>query len=154
MATTSERNRAQITKVMNDPRYWNKAHPDHARIFAESQRLFRDAYPEATPEKQAAPETVHVRAYTRVQDGKSIDVSAYDRRQEVAFHPLTLQKPSLPEYLQEIAEGSIHRRTKEELVQHLRAHGDTVETEVTLVALNGMRIRADILGRSPEGFRP
>jgi hypothetical protein len=152
MATTSKKHRARIAKLLSDPRYWNKSHPEHSQIFADSQRAFRDAYPEPSQDGQTEPGTVHVRAYTRTRDGKEIEVSAYDRRQDIAFHTFGLERRRLPEYLQDIAEGPIHRREKADIVQHLRAHGDIVETEIGLMSIDGVPTRVDILGKSPEGF--
>jgi hypothetical protein len=95
--------------------------------------------------------TVHMRAYTRTVDGKEIDVSAYDRTQQVAFHPPTLPERGQPSYLQDIAEGRLHKEEKERLVTLLRSRKFTVETEVTLVGYNGVSARPDIIAMSPEG---
>lgn len=152
MPTTSERNRERIATLMSDPRYWNKAHPEHSRVFAESQRAFRDAYPEPPQEGHTAPGTVHVRAYTRTQDGKEIDVSAYDRRQEIALHVPKMEGLSIPQYLQDIAEGPIHKGMKEDIVRRMRANGDIAETEVTIVSINGVPSVIDILGMRSNGW--
>lgn len=155
MPTTSEiseRRRTRIAKLMNDPRYWDKSHPENAKVFAEAQQAFRDAYPEATGDGQTRPATIHVRAYTRVQDGKEIDVSAYDRTQEIALHVPNVEGLGIPDYLRDIAEGPIHRRTKAEIVKAARAHGDIVETEIAFKSINGVTIRVDILGMTSSGF--
>jgi hypothetical protein len=151
MATTREGQLAKIARLMKDPRYWNKKHPENPEAFKNVQRAFEDAYPEPAPESDTTEGNVHVRAYTRMVDGKEVQVSAYDRTQQIAFHPFPLPK-NAPDYLQEIAEGRLHRQRKEDIVRLLRAHGDRVETEVTLVGANGVVTRVDILGRSPEGF--
>jgi hypothetical protein len=155
MATTSEiseRRRARIVKLISDPRYWDKTHPENAKVFAEAQQAFRDAYPEPTGDGQTRPATIHVRAYTRVQDGKEIDVSAYDRTQEIALHIPKVDRVGIPDYLQDIAEGPIHRRTKAEIVKAARAHGDIVETEIRLVSIHAVPTRVDVLGMTPSGF--
>jgi hypothetical protein len=54
-----------------DPRYRNTWHPDHAAFHAETTRLFQERYAETG--------TVHVRAYTRVVDGKPVQVAAHER---------------------------------------------------------------------------
>jgi hypothetical protein len=151
MPTTSGRHRARIAKLMSDPRYWNKAHPEHPQVFADSQRAFRDAYPDHPPDGQTAPGTVHVRAYTRTQDGKDIDVSAYDRRQEIAFRPFRSEQPGKSEFLQDIAEGPLHKWLKEEVARRARANGDIVETEVAIVSIDGVPVRLDLLGMKPNG---
>lgn len=144
-------NLARIAKLMSDPRYWNKAHPEHLRVLAESQRAFRDAYPESPPDGQTAPGSVHVRAYTRTQDGKEVDVSAYDRRQDIAFNPLGVGVPGKPEFLQDIAEGPLHKWVKEEAARRARANGDIVETEVMIVSIDGVPAILDFLAKRPNG---
>lgn len=151
MPTISEKQKERIAKLMSDPRYWDKAHPEHAQVFADAQRAFQAAYPEAEPDKQTTSGTVHVRAYTRTQDGKEIQVSEYDRTQQIAFHPPELPDRAAPNYLQDVAEGPMHKREKARIVDTLRAYGNTVETEVTLVGLNGVPARVDVMGKSPEG---
>jgi hypothetical protein len=155
MPTTSEnseRRRARITKLMSDPRYWDETHPEHAKVFAESQQAFREAYPEVAGDDRTRPTTVHVRAYTRVQDGKEIEVSAYDRTQEIALHVPNVEGLGIPDYLRDIAEGPIHKREKADIVQLLRAHGDVVETEIPLTTITGMTIIVDVFTMSPERF--
>jgi len=151
MARPTEELLARIQNLVSDPRYLNKKHPQHLHLFAEATRAFEDAYPEPAPESDTTEGNVHVRAYTRIVDGKEVQVSAYDRTQQIAFHPPSLGGPRVPEYVQEIAEGLLHKRAKAEIVEKLRAHGDIVETEVELVSINGVPVRVDILGKSPEG---
>ena len=150
MPTTSEKHRGRIAKLMSDPRYWNDAHPEHPQVVADAQRAFRNAYPES-PDEQTSSGTVHVQAYTRTVDGKEVAVSAYDRTQQVAFHPPTLPERGQSPYLQDIAEGRFHKEEKERLVNLLRSHGETVETEVTLVGINGVTSRVDVMSMTPEG---
>lgn len=153
MSTTSEiseKRRARIVKLLSDPRYWDKSHPENAKVFAEAQQAFRDAYPEATGDDQTRPATVHVRAYTRVQDGKEIDVSAYDRTQEVALHVPNVEGGDRPGYLR--VEGPIHKQEKADIVRILRAHGDIVVTEIPLTTLTGVTTIVDVFSMSPERF--
>lgn len=150
MQTISDTHKKRIAKLIGDSRYWNKSHPEHAQVFADAQRAFSDAYPES-PDGGTTTGTVHVRSYTRTQDGKEIDVSAYDRQQLIAFRPLGFPNESAPQYLQDVAEGLLHKREKARIVKTLRAYGNIVETEVTLVGLNGVPVRVDVMGKTPEG---
>src|SRR4051812_10253686 len=80
--------RTTIEKLLADPRYWNPKHPEHASVKAEATRAFRDANPEtadATPTS-----TIHVRAYTRRQNGRIIQVSDYERGATIARHATTI----------------------------------------------------------------
>lgn len=150
MPTTSEKHRGRIAKLISDPRYWNDSHPEHPQVVADAQRAFRDAYPEPSDGETTAG-TVHVRAYTRNQDGKEIGVSAYDRQQQIAFHPSGAPQSSKPGLMQDIAEGPLHKQLKDYIVQKARGRGDTVETEVDLTTMDGTSARIDILGMTKEG---
>lgn len=65
----------KIRKLMSDPRYWDRNHPDHDAALADVGHAFEEAYPE-TP---SGAGTVHVRSYMRHQDGRIVEVSGYDR---------------------------------------------------------------------------
>ena len=151
MPTTSEKHRGRIAKLMSDPRYWNDAHPEHPQVVADAQRAFKDAYPESSSDDQTSTGTVHVRAYTRTVDGKEVDVSAYDRTQQVAFHPPGAPQSGRAALMQDIAEGPFHKGLKNYLAQKARERGDTVETEVDLTTLDGVSARIDILGKTKDG---
>lgn len=151
MPTTSEKHRGRIAKLMSDPRYWNNSHPEHPQVVADAQRAFRDAYPESSPDEQTSTGTVHVRAYTRTQDGKEIDVSAYNRSQQVAFHLPGSAQPSKSGIFQEIAEGQLHKEAKEYVARKARANGDIVETEIEVKSLRGVPTKLDFLGMRPDG---
>lgn len=134
MATTSERDLARIAKVLSDPRYWNKAHPEHPRVFADSQRLFRDAYPEPPQGSHAALGTVHVRTYKRTQDGKQVDVSAYDRVQKIGF-----RLPLSPELfgsaaIEDISNNVLHDWVQAAAIATVRDYGGLAEGDVRVIA--------------------
>jgi len=84
--------RKSIERILADPRYWDPAHPEHEAVKAEATRVFRTAYPD--PVAPATTATIHVRAYTRRQNGRIIQVSDYDRGTTIARSPASTMSPS------------------------------------------------------------
>lgn len=145
--------RQRIQKAMNDPRYWNKRDPEHAQAFANAQRAFEDAYREPEPETDTSPETVHVRSYTRMQDGKEVEVSAYDRTQQIAFR-VPLPEPQRNELIQEISNNKFHDKWVQILADEARSKGARVATDVRIKTLFGeVESIADLVIVWPDGTR-
>jgi hypothetical protein len=146
--------RQKIQKAMSDPRYWNKKHPEHEEAFANAQRAFEDAYQESPPEAETSPDTVHVRAYTRVQDGKEIEVSAYDRIQQVALRgPTTLEAPSREDII-DVSNNRFHDRWVRILGKEARSKGARIETDVRIKTILGDVLAiADLVVIWPDGTR-
>ncbi|MGE5537816.1 MAG: lysozyme [Gemmatimonas sp.] len=86
------KHRRTIERILADPRYWDPAHPEHNAMKAEATRAFRAAYPE--PAATAPASTIHVRGYTRRHNGRTIEVSDYDRTTTIARSPASAMAPS------------------------------------------------------------
>ena len=154
MPSLSDKDRTRIAKLTGDPRYWNKSHPEHAQVFADAQKAFNDAYPDALADNQASSGTVHVRAYTRMQDGKEVEVSAYDRRQEVAFHPPALQKFPSPNTADEISSSPEHDYVQALTMLGLAKAGARVAANVRVRKVSdGLLSVPDIIAVWPDGRR-
>jgi hypothetical protein len=150
METISSIHKRRIAQLIRDPRYWNSSHPEHAQVLADTQQAFNDAYPSSAPDEKTSSGTVHVRAYTRTVDGKEVEVSAYDRTQQVAFKlPAALQSAS--KLFTNIAESDLHKNAKEYAARKARENGDVVETEIEVKSLRGVPTTLDFLGRRPDG---
>lgn len=151
MPTISPFHRQRIQKAMSDPRYWDKHHPEHALVLSDARRAFEDAYREATPETE--PETIHVRAYTRTQDGKEIEVSAYDRTQQIALR-VPLPEAGRNDLIEEISNNKFHDKWVQILATEARSKGARTETDVRIKTLFGqVEAIADLVIVWPDGSR-
>lgn len=153
MPNISPFHRERIHKAMSDPRYWNKRHPEHAQALANARRAFEEAYREPPPAPDTSPETVHVRSYVRTRDGREIEVSAYDRTQQIALRvPLT--ETGRNDLVEEISNNKFHDKWVEILANEARSKGARVETDVRIKTLLGkVEAIADLVIVWPDGSR-
>jgi hypothetical protein len=139
---------------MKDPRYWNKKHPENPEAFKNVQRAFEDAYPESAPESDTTEGTVHVRAYTRVVDGKEVEVSAYDRTQQIALRGLPLPNTGRRGDVEDVkSSNAFHDKTQYELAAILRSQGYRVETDVWVKIIDDGYFQPDLVVIAQDGRR-
>jgi hypothetical protein len=154
MARPTQELLSRIQKLVSDPRYLNKKHPQHPQVFAEATRAFENAYPEPAPESDTTEGNVHVRAYTRVVDGKEVQVSAYDRTQQIALRGLPLPNTGRREGVEDVKSSNpFHDKTQYELAANLRSQGYRVETDVRVKIIGDGYFQPDLVVIAPDGRR-
>lgn len=153
MANIPPLHRQRIHKAMSDPRYWDKRHPEHAQALENAQRAFEDAFREPPLKPDTSPETVHVRSYIRTQDGNQIEVSAYDRTQQIA-HRVPIPESGRNALIEEISNNPFHDRWVKILADEARALGARVETDVSIKTIVGdTEAIPDLVIIWPDGSR-
>ena len=154
MPTLSSTGHANLDRLVSDPRYWNTQHPEHDEVFAAVKRAFQEAYPESASENQTTTGSVHVRAYTREQDGKSIAVSEYDRTQKIAFHPTPGLGANSRDAIEDVSSNPFHDLIQWKVARAFRKLGAKVEQDVRVtVAATGMEGIPDVVAVFPNGER-
>ena len=150
MPSLLQSQRTKIEKLMSDPRYWDAHHPEHAQAFAGVQRAFQDAYPEE-PSNDTTTGTVHVRAYTRRQDGQVVEVSEYDRTQKIALRGLPPEKHR-DEAIGDVSNNPFHDSIVDDLVGGFKEGGSTVEKDIRFTSRTGeWSAEPDLFIRGPDG---
>lgn len=154
MPTLSSGDRAHLNRLVSDPRYWNTKHPEHDQVFVAVQNAFKEAYPDSDPENETTMGSVHVRAYTREQDGKSIAVSEYDRTQKIAFHSTFRLGGNRRSEIEDVSSNPFHDLIQRKVARSFRQLGAKVEEDVRVtIAATGMEGIPDVVAVFPNGER-
>jgi hypothetical protein len=152
MATIREGLLAKAARLVRDPRYLNKKHPDHPQIFAEATRAFQEAYPEPAPENDTTEGNVHVRAYTRIVDGKEVQVSAYDRTQQIAMRGVPLPNMGRRDGVEDVSSNPFHDYVQTMTALKLMEHGYKVVLDLPMTSfVDGLEGVPDLVVMTPEG---